>query len=71
MTSQLPALMIATLLLYGCQDTTSSSEVWDQTGLPPDFQLEDVNSTSTAFGEEVSPRDRLESVSGWYFAHAT
>ena len=36
-----------------------------------DFHLEDVNPTSTRFGEDVSPRDYLDQVSAWYFGHAT
>ena len=37
----------------------------------PDFSLEDVNPSSPRMGEQVSPRDYLEKVSGWYFTHAT
>jgi len=37
----------------------------------PDFLLEDVNATSSTFGQPVSPRDYLQQVSGWYFGHAT
>ena len=37
----------------------------------PDFSLTDVNSSSLTAGEQVSPRDYLEQVSGWYFTHAT
>ncbi len=37
----------------------------------PDFLLADVNETSPTFGTDVSPRDYLEKVSGWYFGHAT
>ena len=41
-------------------------------GFPqPDFHLTDVNETSTSTGQAVSPRDYLEEVSAWYFAHAT
>ena len=65
-------LSILAVLTMGCQDSSSSSpEGWDHTGIAPDFQLEDVNTTSVSFGEVVSPREQLESVSGWYFAHAT
>ncbi len=44
------------------------------TALPPpadDWSLEDVNPTSATFGEQVSPRDYLEKVSGWVFLHST
>jgi hypothetical protein len=37
----------------------------------PDFQLADLNPTSPRYGDQVSPRDYLEAVSGWYFGHAT
>lgn len=37
----------------------------------PDFMLIDVNPNSASFEQAVSPRDYLEKVSGWYFAHAT
>ena len=37
----------------------------------PDFSIADVNPTSPRFGDQVSPRDYLEAVSGWYFGHAT
>ncbi len=36
-----------------------------------DFQLPDVNANSASGGEMVSPRDYMEQVSGWYFAHST
>ncbi len=48
-----------------------SENIWDFTGTPPDFSLEDVNPTSPTYGQVVSPRDLLETVTGWYFAHAT
>ena len=37
----------------------------------PDFALLDYNPTSTTSEQAVSPRDYLQKVSGWYFAHAT
>lgn len=37
----------------------------------PDFGLQDVNATSTSYGQSVSPRDYLDQVSAWYFGHAT
>jgi hypothetical protein len=33
--------------------------------------LIDVNPNSATYEQPVSPRDYLEKVSGWYFAHAT
>ena len=35
------------------------------------FRLPDVNPTSTTFNTDVSPRDQLGNVSGWYFGSAT
>ena len=37
----------------------------------PDFSLADVNPTSPSFEQNVSPRDYLGQVSGWYFGFAT
>lgn len=37
----------------------------------PDFSLTDVNPNSPTSGQAVSPRDYLEQVSAWYFAHST
>ncbi|MFM7200548.1 MAG: hypothetical protein ACKO6N_07140 [Myxococcota bacterium] len=36
-----------------------------------DFSLRDVNPASSRFNDSVSPRDYLDSVSAWYFGHAT
>jgi hypothetical protein len=36
----------------------------------PDFALVDVNPTSPTYNQDVSPRDYLQQVSGWYFGHA-
>jgi len=35
----------------------------------PDFSLQDVNTGSATYQQQVSPRDYLEQVSGWYFAN--
>lgn len=55
--------------------TGGSSGEESSTGEPigpaPDFGLIDVNPSSASFEQPVSPRDYLERVSGWYFAHAT
>jgi hypothetical protein len=37
----------------------------------PDFDLADLNPSSSRYGEVVSPRDYLQQVSGWYFTHST
>ncbi len=47
----------------------SSAAAGDE--MVPDFALMDVNSTSSTYGQPVSPRDYLQQVSGWYFGHAT
>ncbi len=54
-------------------DTDSDTDLDTDTsaGPVPDFALMDVNTTSPTAGEDVSPRDLLEQVSGWYFTHAT
>jgi len=50
---------------------TPTPRPWPPADAVPDFHLEDVNATSSRFGELVSPRDYLEKVSGWYFGFAT
>lgn len=37
----------------------------------PNFAAQDVNPASPRANQDVSPRDYLEQVSGWYFTHAT
>lgn len=49
----------------------TGAEVARFTGAAPDFSLEDENPASLRYGQQVSPRDYLEQVSGWYFTHAT
>lgn len=36
-----------------------------------DFSLEDVNATSSTFGQQVGPGDQADLVSAWYFGHST
>ena len=50
---------------------SASPSVAASGGMMPDFALEDVNATSSTFGQLVSPRDYLRQVSGWYFGTAT
>jgi len=45
--------------------------LWISPAARPDFYLPDENSTSSTYGQPVSPRDYLRKVSGWYFGHAT
>jgi hypothetical protein len=40
-------------------------------GAAANFSLPDVNPNSASFQSQVSPRDYLQQVSGWYFGHAT
>ena len=40
-------------------------------GAAPDFALLDVNPSSPRFGESVSPRDYLGTISAWFFGWAT
>ena len=37
----------------------------------PDFELIDVNESSSTYDQSVSPRDLLGQVTGWYFGYAT
>lgn len=65
------------LLALACADTAqdplavlSASPLG--VGAPaPDFELQDVNSTSASFESLVGPSQYLDRVSAWYFGHAT
>ena len=57
---------LAPILLVAC-----SKGGLDPNEKVPDFALPDVNETSSRYQTEVSPRDLLQQVSGWYFGHAT
>ena len=55
------------LLLIGCAQGSGPNP--DKP--VPAFSLPDVNATSVRYQTQVSPRDLLDQVSGWYFGHAT
>ena len=57
----------------GCDEADTDTDTDTDPGpiLVPDFGLIDVNPTSNTGGTEVSPRDYLQKVSGWYFTHST
>ncbi|MHC4451395.1 MAG: hypothetical protein ACYS0E_14865 [Planctomycetota bacterium] len=57
--------LFALALLAACGGGSSAPVV------AADFLLPDVNSTSTTFDTDVSPRDHLGRVSAWYFGSAT
>ncbi|NOY26673.1 MAG: hypothetical protein GXP62_12435 [Oligoflexia bacterium] len=40
-------------------------------GVMPDFSLEDVNTASVSYRDTISPRDKLDQISAWYFGHST
>ena len=77
--------VIAATLLFGCgtnDDTKAlgpgstdmfTTDAGTGAPLPPesDFMLLDVNKNSPTFNMQVSPRDYLGKVSGWYFGRAT
>ncbi|MHB8873183.1 MAG: hypothetical protein ACYC8T_05800 [Myxococcaceae bacterium] len=56
-------LLFASMLLLACSPGPS--------GHVSDFRLPDVSPGSPRFGQEVSPRDYLDRVSGWYFTKTT
>jgi hypothetical protein len=64
-------ILLVTAPLVGCGDASTAATGGDPSAPPPDTALLDVNPGSTSHGQPVSPRDYLEQVSGWYFAHAT
>jgi hypothetical protein len=65
-------LFTAMSLSLGCASHDPNSGGGNlPTGVFPDFSLVDQNPNSASFDQEISPRDHLEKVSGWYFIHAT
>ena len=52
-------------LLVGGPSLTGAGEMM------PEFNLMDVNPTSSTYQQSVSPRDFLGGASGWYFGHST
>jgi len=59
---------ICLLLLLAACNSSSSTPGSDPA---PDFLLLDVNTTSTTYDQDVSPRDFLAMTSGFYFGAAT
>ena len=57
-----PAVLLASLAL-GC-----ASNIGD---VAPDFSLTDVNPSSATYDSAISPREKLDKVSAWYFGHST
>ena len=64
-------LLLLIAALAGCGDSSTSPSGPDLDSEAPAFALIDVNPNSASHERPVSPRDYLERVSGWYFAHAT
>lgn len=58
-------MYIILLSILGCNGTE------EKIGVLPDFLLEDVNTTSQTYQQQISPRDYLGQVSVWYFGHST
>jgi hypothetical protein len=59
------------LLVASAVACSSPEEATAPSGVFPDFSLVDQNPNSASFEQEISPRDHLKKVSGWYFIHAT
>ena len=57
-------------MLHGGADFFASFAAEGEAAPLPDFALVDVNPSSSRADQEVSPRDYLQSVSGWYFGSA-
>ena len=53
----------------GTIDTGTSTE--PGLNAVPDFLLADINPNSSTMGQNISPRDYLQQISGWYFIKST
>lgn len=62
--------LLSILLIAACQTPMGNTHLAMDTPVA-DFHLMDVNLSSTTADQQVSPRDYLEQVSGWYFGHST
>jgi len=58
-------ILAALLLAAACSSGSGTA------GPVPEFLLMDINETSATYNQDVSPRDYLTKVSGWYFGAAT
>lgn len=58
------ALLLGPVIATGCNSSLPE-------GVMPDFVLEDVNLSSATYQQTVSPREKLDRVSAWYFGHST
>ncbi|MEE2901862.1 MAG: hypothetical protein VYC39_06005 [Myxococcota bacterium] len=77
---QLAHVVVVASFLFGCgtnddtqsQGAGSTDAATNETRTPEsDFRLLDVNTASPTYNTEVSPRDHIGKVSGWYFGRAT
>jgi hypothetical protein len=57
-------------MLHGGADALGPLAAEGESAPMPDFALVDVNQSSATANQEVSPRDYLQQVSGWYFGSA-
>lgn len=60
--------LIPFFLVFGA---CTSIEAPDPNVAMPDFTLIDSNENAASFDQEISPRNYLGSISGWYFGHGT
>lgn len=52
-------------------DTDTGSSTGPGLNAVPDFLLPDINPNSGTMGQNISPRDYLQQISGWYFIKST
>ncbi len=57
-------------MLYGAAEWLAPVAAEGEGAPVADFSLDDVNATSPTSGQQVSPRDYMGQVSGWYFGSA-
>ena len=52
-------------------DTDTGTSTEPGLNAVPDFLLADINPNSATIGQNISPRDYLQQISGWYFIKST
>jgi hypothetical protein len=69
----LPVFVVALAIASGCGDDDPVKPPGPLPGdqAVTDFSLPDLNPNSATHSQNVSPRQKLDAISAWYFGHST